>query len=466
MTSPIFIDLLKEAGCTIDTDSSSVLFQVEPVLFRRHLGRKLRSQLNAPTVIEDFMESMQTVLEDVDMFRKCLLPSSLSNVPVSSRSSSDSLLKTLLTVDIVQPKTIVYLLERLPEFYNELENDLSSSCTPRLILHQLRWLEYIVEPEILTEKLIEIIEITPSVLQHELITSLPDIVNDSEHKSIVIYLKELMLSNSSLTVPILDTLSNLTLHSENLEDVRDIVLDRLESAEVDDLAILVKFLLQVVTAQTVDKVISGIRKKLDFRTLGKVQQIQLLHSTMGSSQKTHPSDTIKNSPEALILESIKLGLQFHKFVCDGWIKTLQWLEEPQEHKVLDVLVLFILSSMNSIKKKAESIFRKKIVSGCITEALLEETLLCHTDGLASYWNNIISLTEYTLRSHQKDSTIPQCASALYISTFKSCDAYYRQETVGLLVAHIGSNEAVEMNVALNVLLKLVTSDAKMCLLSQ
>jgi hypothetical protein len=34
-------------------------------------------------------------------------------------------------------------------------NSNSSSCTARLILHQLRWLDYIAQPEVLTGKLIE-----------------------------------------------------------------------------------------------------------------------------------------------------------------------------------------------------------------------------------------------------------------------------------------------------------------------
>lgn len=48
-----------------------------------------------------------------------------------------------------------------------------------------------------------------------------------------------------------------------------------------------------------------------------------------------------------------------------------------------------------------------------------------------------------------------CASTLYITSFKSADVYYRQEIIGALVTHIGSGIEAEMNVALNVLLKLV-----------
>ncbi|KAI8054183.1 Fanconi anaemia protein FancD2 nuclease-domain-containing protein, partial [Gilbertella persicaria] len=334
---------------------------------------------------------LQTYTEDPAIFRKFLLPSTLAeSVPKTSR---------------------------LPEFYDELENDNSSSCTARLILHQLRWLDYIAQPEELTGKLIE---------------------------PIVVYLKELMNENSELTVPILDALSNLTLHSESLEDVRDTVLDRLESAELDDLATIVKFLLQTATTNTIDLVILGIRQKLDFRSLGRIQQQQKKKQ--------------KYAAEALILESIKLGLQFHKFVCDAWLRSIVALEEQREHKVIDFLVLIILYSMTPLKKRVETIIRKKIIQGSIAASLIQETIMQHAEGLAGYWSVLLSLSESLLRSCQQNNVISPCASTLYITCFKSTDVYYRQEIVGALVTHIGSGVEAEMNVALNVLLQLVKTN--------
>ncbi|CAO3636846.1 unnamed protein product [Mucor hiemalis] len=425
---------------------------VEPVLFRRALGNKLRSQTNG---FEEFNLNLQWYTEAPEVFRKLLLPSAIADhVPKTTRTSStESLFKTLLAIDFIQPDLINYLLERLPEFYDELENDNSSSCTARLILHQLRWLDYIAEPEVLTGKLIEIISITPAVIQHELITSLPDIINDSEHKPIVVYLKELMNENPELTVPILDSLSNLTLHSESLEDVRETVLERLESAELDDLAVIVKFLLQTASPIAIDSIVYGIRQNLDFRALGKVQQQQQQQQSSQLQRRY-----AKQPPEALILESIKLGLQFHKFVCDVWLKAIVALESQREHKVIDMLVLIILYSMTSMKKKVETIFKKKIIRGSITANLIQETITYHADGLLSYWGTLLSLSESTLRACQQNNIISPCASTLYVSSFKSSDAYYRQEIVGALVTHIGSGVEAEMNIALNVLLSLVKFD--------
>ncbi|GAN01786.1 Fanconi anemia, complementation group D2 isoform X2 [Mucor ambiguus] len=450
-----FVDVLRELGCSIE--SEGIVFAVEPVLFRRKLASHLKLQPQAAAI---FNKDIQEHTEDILAFRKFLLPSQIDETVVqrANRSStSESLFKTLLAIDSIQSELITYLLERLPEFYDELENDVrdsnSSSCTARLILHQLRWLDYIAEPGSLTGKLIEIIQITPPIIQHEMITSLPDIINDSEHKPIVVYLKELMNENGNLTVPILDALSNLTLHSESLEDVRETVLDRLESANLDDLAVIIKFMLQTVTPMTIDQVVWGIRQKLNFRSLGK--------SSSGGDNNHRQSTTTKPStmaPEALILESIKMGLQFHKFVCDSWFKSIVALETKRDHKLIDMMVLIILYSMTSMKKKVESVIKKKIIHGYITGSLMKETIGNHPDGLAGYWSTILSLAESLLRASQQNNTLSPCASVMYISAFKSTDAYYRQEIVGALVTHIGSGVEVEMNVALNVLLELVKTD--------
>ncbi|KAI8065297.1 Fanconi anaemia protein FancD2 nuclease-domain-containing protein [Gongronella butleri] len=337
-------------------------------------------------------------------------------------ASVDSLFRCLLSIDILQPALISTLLERLPEFYDELEQDQSSSCTARLILHQLRWLDHIVNPQKLTSTLIE---------------------------QMVTFLKEWMDEHKELTVPILDTLSNLTLHSESLEDVRQKVMEGLPAAEVDDLAVMIKFLLQTVTQSTVDLTIVDLRQNMDFRTLVRLQNAATRRN-QGTQQGTAP----QQYPEALILESIKLGLQFHRFVSTAWIKALVALETERAHKVMDMMVIFILHSMASMKKKAEQILRKKIIARLITSKLIKETLTNHAHGLASYWGSIIALAESLLRSSHQHGFLASCAQALYTHAFKSSDAYYRQEIIGSLVTHVGSGVKEEMDVALQVLLVL------------
>lgn len=67
-------------------------------------------------------------------------------------------------------------------------------------------------------------------------------------------LRGLMEEERALTVPILDTLANMNLPAELLEDVQTTVLRSLRSVEVADLPVVVRFLLRSITKSNVDKV--------------------------------------------------------------------------------------------------------------------------------------------------------------------------------------------------------------------
>ena len=113
-----------------------------------------------------------------------------------------------------------------------------------------------------------------------------------------------------------------------------------------------------------------------------------------------------------------------------------------------------------MRRKIQTIFRKKTANGLFSKLLLQETILCHADGLKEYFNSILSLSESLLRSSQQQSVIAPIACALYLSSFKAFDAYHRQEVVGSLVTHIGSGSQTEVNSAMSVLLHIVREDTQ------
>jgi len=63
-----------------------------------------------------------------------------------------------------------------------------------------------------------------------------------------------MDQNHRLIVPILDALSNFTVREDYMNKVRETVFDRLESADLEDLPLVVKFLLQTATSEDVYEV--------------------------------------------------------------------------------------------------------------------------------------------------------------------------------------------------------------------
>jgi Fanconi anemia group D2 protein len=128
--------------------------------------------------------------------------SSLTRVSVSM--SSDSVIKLMLKIPALQPKLLQILLEKLPEFsmgHNmEAENDKHSvsqdavnlKLVPKLILHQLRWMDFFVESGNLSQELLNCLDVCDGALKLDIISLLPEIISDAESGNIVEKLKDLM----------------------------------------------------------------------------------------------------------------------------------------------------------------------------------------------------------------------------------------------------------------------------------
>ncbi|KAF9926229.1 Fanconi anemia group D2 protein [Linnemannia zychae] len=444
-TSGSFSAICQQAGLELGHNGTPNVLNVEPSRFQRETTRLIqRGGALGANCAETFIEGLQEHLEDPDNLRICLIPIVKSTESSQQAfSSNESLIRILLSIDIIQPGLMEVLLERIFGFISDEEKD---SSIPKLILQQMRWLNNIIEPAQLSTKLLEVIGVSTITIQRDIITSLPEIVPDSEHRAVVTGLFELMESSSELMVPILDALSNLNLQSDMLINARNHVMDKLVSAELDDLPVVIKFLLQTVELDNVGEVIETIRQKLDFRSINKLQK-----GSRAKSKKATPNQT----PEVLILDALKTGIRFQKFVMDAWYKALAAISTPGQHKVIDFMVMIILYSIVSMKKKVEVMIRKKIIEGLLTKKLMEDTILIHGVSLREYMTSILSISENLLRSSQNHPIVARTASALYTSAFQISDAYYRQEIVGSLLVHIGSGSNIEIDASLSVLQDIV-----------
>jgi fanconi anemia group D2 protein len=52
------------------------------------------------------------------------------------------------------------------------------------------------------------------------------------------------------------------------------MLNQLDTANMSDLPMIMRFLLQTATAEKIEKIIPKIRQKLDFKALAKVQAVE------------------------------------------------------------------------------------------------------------------------------------------------------------------------------------------------
>lgn len=97
-------------------------------------------------------------------------------------------------------------------------------------------------------------------------------------------------------------------------------MDKLESAELDDLPVVIKFLLQTVEPDTVGDVIETLRQNLDFKSISRLQR-------SSKSKKKAVSQT----PEVLILgkapacfflfcfRALCYGLEVHSLVIVNFL---------------------------------------------------------------------------------------------------------------------------------------------------
>ncbi|XP_032697479.1 Fanconi anemia group D2 protein isoform X5 [Lontra canadensis] len=454
----IFLKLLKTSGVILKTGESQNQLTVDQVVFQKKLFQTLRKHPSYPKIIEEFVSGLESYIEDQDSFRSCLLSCErLQDEEASIGTSySKSLIKLLLGIDILQPAIIKTLFEKLPEFLFENVNS-DGLNMPRLIISQLKWLDRIVDGKDLTTKLMQLISIAPLYLQHDFVTSLPEILGDSQHADVGKELSDLLMENTALTVPILDVLSSLRLDLKLLSQVRQLVMGKLLSVKLDDLPVIIKFILHSVTAADALEVISELREKLDLQHCILPSRLQASQSKLkNKGQQSSSGNQENNSQDCVILlfDVIRSAVRYEKIISEAWIKAIENTASVSEHKTFDLAMLLIIYSTNTqTKKYIERVLRNKIRSGYFQEQLLQSTFYIHDLVLKDICPSILSLAQCLL--HSLDQSIILFGSLLYKYAFKFFDTYCQQEVVGALVTHICSGNEAEVDTALDVLLELV-----------
>uniref|UniRef100_A0A803SM20 FA complementation group D2 n=1 Tax=Anolis carolinensis TaxID=28377 RepID=A0A803SM20_ANOCA len=297
--------------------------------FQKKLHQALRKHPSYPQVVEEFITGLESHIENRDQFRNCLLP-----------------------------------------FYN-----------------------LIVNSKELLSTIMQMICVSPLSIQHDIITSLPEILEDAQHSEVV----------------------------------RQSIMVTVAAVQVEDLPVVVKFIL---------------------RSIKETNAVEVRY--LPASQVNVNQDCIK-----LLFEVIKSAIKFQKTILEGWIKAIENVYSASDHKVLDLIVLFLIYATNSkIKKQIERMLRNKIRSGCLREQLLRSAFRYHPLVMRDLFPAILSLAEVFV--HSADSCIVSFGSYMYKQAFTAFDVYCQQEIVGALVTHACGGNSEEVDVALDMLTDLVS----------
>ncbi|XP_053152067.1 Fanconi anemia group D2 protein [Hemicordylus capensis] len=457
----VFGQLLKTAGITLKAGERQNEIAVDGAIFQKKLQQALKRHPSYPQIVEELISGLESHIENRDQFRNCLLPC----IPSQSQETSnavysycESLIKLLLGVEMLQPAVVRLLFEKFPEFFHQSVGSDGLSL-PRLIINQLKWLDRIVDSKDLVLTIMQMISVSPLPIQHDIITSLPEILEDSQHSEVARELSSLLKEKTELTVPILDALSSLNLDVGLLSEVRQSVMITVPAVKVEDLPVVVKFILRSIKAMDAVEVISDLRKKLDLSSCVSLPRIQASQSKLKSQPQTSLSVnqvSINQDCVKLLFEVIKSAVKFQKTILEGWIKAIENVACASDHKVLDLIVLLIIYATNTkSKKQIERVLRSKIRSGFMQEPLLRNAFRHHSLVMRDLFPAILSLAEIFV--HSADPCIVSFGSCIYKQAFTAFDSYCQQEIVGALVTHACGGNDVEVDVSLDVLIDLVAT---------
>ncbi|XP_076303997.1 fancd2 isoform X2 [Tachypleus tridentatus] len=445
-----FCQLITKAGYIFKTGGSANQLNADQAVFQRDLRKSLKSHQNYPEVIDEFLETLRNLLEDPVRLRWSLMPTLTTPNFTSARGENqDSLIRLLLGIDLLQGKLTTFMLEKMAELaiseQSEIFDCKDIADIPHFILTQFQWLDRIVNSKELTDKLLEMLEVVPTNFQCDIIASIPDIVNDSDHSEVARRLCDLLLESRQLRIPILDTLSNLNIPSEIVTVTRATVLKTLPSLEIEDLPIVIKFLLNNLKPEDAFEIVSEVRNNLDFTT-------SFPPAKSSTPRKRKASDKTDRGAEFLTIDAIRSILRFQKTVCDNWIKAIETVKTPAEHKPLDLLLLILLHSLELRRKPVESLLRNKIRAGHFTEVLLQVTFGSHSEVLEEYSISVLNIAEVLLKS--LEPIISSYGSTLYQKAFVAFNTFCKQEVISNLVTHVGSGITSEVDAALDTLVVL------------
>ena len=199
--------------------------------------------------------------------------------------------KLLLGIKEIQATVIELLLERLLEMVCE-DSEPQTQHIARLILQQFRWIDNLDDCRGLVSSLFERYTSFPEQLQKEVVSMLPDMIDDSAQAIVV---QELLdkRRDPTLATTVYDTLTNLSLSSAVIEQVVSEVIADLGSTPVDDLPVILRFLMHTVAQPTTDTAamladaVRAIRTELDFETLRSASSTTVASSSSSSSSSSY-----------------------------------------------------------------------------------------------------------------------------------------------------------------------------------
>ncbi|XP_049936627.1 uncharacterized protein LOC116265003 isoform X2 [Nymphaea colorata] len=463
-SSGTMVALLADAGCTLCTSLSSPFPFILPDVnaFQRRLEKLLSSSSSSQppnNVLSAFLSGFSSYIQNPLNFKRALRVSA---------SCGNSLVRILLLVPPLQLPLQNLLLGKMPEFFVS-DCEALTDDVARLIVDQFRWLDFLVDPRAFSDKLLQVLSICPYSLKKDIIGSLPEILGDQNHEEVISTLERMLLEDSELLVPVLESFSNLNLDSQLQEQVVTIALSCIRTVSADHLPHLLRFLLLSATPANAKRIISHVRKHVIFG--GTID-------CRACKNKKLTGKSAAVNAEALVYEALRSSLRFRnvrssrlfgslsaclfvgcpldsilQVICETILKELKCIDKAHDYKALDVWLLILIFSNRGSQSKAKKVMKKKIVDGLLRETLFGQCIYGNRHLVQDCFSSFVSIGEFLLAC--KEQNAREFGVYIYITLFEEfLDRFSRDQILGSLIMHIGSGLSFEVNSALETLVLL------------
>ena len=223
------------------------------------------------------------------------------------KQCQSSVIRCLLTIDVVQKEMALILLVKLREFIEHDEKvDLQKLD---LILVQFKFTNQTFTDE-MYDNIMEIFEISGQLTRQRICVSFLDILDPMMHDSAVKRIIEMYLDNNEelLTPSTIDTFSNMQLNEDTMEEINKRIVGLFRcGASMSLYPTIVKFML-IVTNKSADhlkRVIGILRKYLVWDTSPLVENLE-----------------IEQSKKA-VFEHITQSFRHSRILVDSWYNTIK-----------------------------------------------------------------------------------------------------------------------------------------------
>ncbi|EHH51150.1 hypothetical protein EGM_10480, partial [Macaca fascicularis] len=205
-------------------------------------------------------------------------------------------------------------------------------------------------------------------------------------------------------------------------------MDKLSSIRLEDLPVIIKFILHSITAMDALEVISELREKLDLQHCvlpSRLQASQVKLKSKGRASSSGNQESSDQSCIILLFDVIKSAIRYEKTISEAWIKAIENTASVSEHKVFSFLVLFCFSRERAgLQSQIEQIGKAKIKISQVKMRLFFSFYSSPLKVLKDMCSSILSLAQSLL--HSLDQSIISFGSLLYKYAFKFFDTYCQQ----------------------------------------